>query len=140
MIFEDFKIKYFGVEIFIFGDGLGFCVELFLFVCSGKKMVICGVFCDFEEGGELKLIFGWCDIVFNWDGLLVLVIEIIDVWIVWFCDMDEDFVLVEGENEDFVGWWCDYQVYFECNGGFELDMKFICECFRFVEDFQCEEL
>ncbi len=79
---------------------------------------------------------GRCDITLDWDGHPALVTETTDVTIRRFCDVDEDFALAEGENDNLDGWRNGHRRYFERNGGWTNDMKLVCERFRVVEDFQ----
>lgn len=44
--------------------------------------------------------------------------------------------LFEGENTTLSDWHSDHKDYFERNGGFDADMKVLCERFRMVEDFE----
>ncbi len=52
-----------------------------------------------------------------------------------FAEIDEDFALAEGENDDLEGWRRDHRAYFERNGGWNPDMDLICERFEVVEVF-----
>lgn len=65
-------------------------------------------------------------------------IETLEVSVVRFCDVGEDFALAEGENDDLAGWRRDHQVFFERNGGFDPEMDLVCERFKVVEDLQPE--
>lgn len=134
MTLDDLKEKYPGAVTFKFGDGPELSTDLVALVRAGKKTATCGALRDFEAGGEPMPEPGRKDIVLNWDDSPALVIETVDVSIARFYDMSEDFALAEGENEDIDGWRRDHQAYFERNGGFEPDMKLVCERFRLVED------
>ncbi|WP_428687363.1 ASCH domain-containing protein, partial [Roseibium sp.] len=78
------------------------------------------------------------DIALDWDGTPALVLESQEVTIRRFSDVEEDFALAEGENDDLDGWRLDHQAFFERNGGFDPDMKLVCERFRLVEDLRPE--
>ena len=126
--------RYPGAETFRFGDGAALCSELIALVRAGAKTATCGAARDFEPGGEAAPVVGRRDVVLNWDGTPALVIETLHVERRRFCEMDEDFALAEGENDDIDGWRRDHQAYFERNGGFDPEMELICERFRMVED------
>lgn len=75
------------------------------------------------------------DTALNWDGTPALVIETLEVTQRRFCDVEEDFALAEGENDDLEGWRRDHRAYFARNGGFDGEMMLVCERFRLVEDY-----
>ncbi len=52
-----------------------------------------------------------------------------------FCDVYEQFALLEGENDSLDEWQEDHKRYFERNGGFDESMELVCECFELVEVF-----
>lgn len=133
MCVKKLKERYPGAETFKFGDSEALSNELIALVRSGKKTATCGALRDFEAGKEAMPVVGRRDIALNWDGTPALVIETVAVTIKAFCDVDEDFALAEGENEDIAGWQRDHRAYFERNGGFNPDMKLVCERFRVVE-------
>ncbi len=127
--------KYPGAVTFTFGDSERMCNELLVLVRSRKKTATCGALRDFGPGGEPMPLVGRRDIVLNWDGTPALVIETLEVSIQRFCDMDMEFALAEGENDDLEGWRRDHRRYFERTGGFEPEMELVCERFRLIEDF-----
>ena len=61
-------------------------------------------------------------------------IEPTEVAIRRFCDVDAAFALDEGEDADLAGWRAGHRRYFARNGGFEPEMKLVCEPFCLVED------
>lgn len=139
------KERYPGATCFKFGDGPEMSAALIVLVRAGKKRATCGAVRDFrhpanplsaDPAAELEEppVPGRRDIVLNWDDTPALVIETEHVELKRFADMDEDFALAEGENEDLAGWRRDHQVFFERNGGFDPQMLLICERFRVVED------
>lgn len=135
MTLEEALARYPGAETFTFGDSRRLCDELLALVRSGKKSATCGALRDFGEDGEPRPVVGRRDIALDWDGAPALVIETKDVSERRFCDMDEDFALAEGENEDLEGWRRAHRVYFERNGGWDDEMMLLCERFELVEDF-----
>lgn len=80
-------------------------------------------------------IIGRRDLALNWDGTPALAIETLSIAVVRFCDVEESFALAEGENETLQGWRQDHQNYFERNGGFDPEMRLVCERFKLIEDF-----
>lgn len=139
MKLDDAKKAYPQAETFTFGDSRRLCDALLKLVRNGQKRATCGALRDFAEGGEPMPDVGRQDISLDWDGQPALVIETIEVTIRRFCEVDESFALAEGENTSLAGWQDDHRAYFERNGGFDPDMKLVCERFRLVEDFGKEE-
>lgn len=119
---------------FKFGDGAQLSEQLTELVRSGKKVATCGALRDFSAEGEALPVVGRQDIVLNWDGTPALLIETVSVVIAKFCDVTEEFALLEGEDENLGGWQQGHRRYFERNGGFDPEMKLVCECFRLVCD------
>ncbi|MTH99284.1 ASCH domain-containing protein [Roseibium sp. RKSG952] len=136
---EAVKQRYPEAECFTFGDSEALCQRLITLVRQGKKTATCGALRDFEADGEPMPVAGRKDISLNWDGTPALVIETVHVTIARFCDVAEDFALAEGENADLAGWRRDHQAFFERNGGFDPEMKLVCERFQLVEDCQQQD-
>lgn len=134
---DELQEKYPDSTTFTFADSEALCDELITLVRIGKKVATCGALRDFEYGVEQMPEVGRRDIALNWNGTPALVIEIVSVSQMRFCDVDETFALAEGENETLEGWRIDHQNYFERNGGFDPVMILVCERFRLVEDFSC---
>ncbi len=127
--------KYQGCEMFKFGDSEKLCNELTSLVRIGRKTATCEALRTFENGNEAMPSVGRIDIALNWDGTAALAVRTLSIEINKFCEVDESFALAEGENEDLEGWRSDHQNYFERNGGFDSDMKLVCERFELVEVF-----
>ena len=123
---------------FKFGDNKALSDHLIALVQNGKKTATCGALRDYENGDEVMPIPGRRDIALHWDDTPALVIETVDVTITRFCDVTEDFALAEGEDDDLAGWQRGHQTFFERNGGFEIDMKLVCERFKLVEILNAE--
>lgn len=138
MTLDAVKARYPGAETFRFGDNPDLCARLIALVRSGKKTATCGALEDYETGDEVLPVHGRRDIALNWDGTPALVIETLEVSVIRFCDVTEDFALAEGENEDLAGWQRDHRRYFERNGVFHPEMDLVCERFRLVEDLEPE--
>ena len=129
--------KYPGAAIFDFGDSKELSDELLALVRSGKKTATCSAMHEYIEDKEKMPKVGRKDIAVNFDDRSpALVIEIIEVTRKRFCDVDEEFALEEGENDDLAGWRQDHQHYFEQNGGFDDEMMLVCERFKLIEDFE----
>jgi uncharacterized protein YhfF len=135
MTLEEAKLRYPGAETFTFGDNRALCDRLLALVRAGKKTATCGALADFEAGKEAIPVVGRQDIALDWDGDPALVIETVSVTVQRYCDVEEEFALSEGENDDLAGWQADHRDYFERNGGWEPEMELVCERFRMVEDF-----
>ena len=119
---------------FRFGDSEALCNELLALVRSGRKTATCEALRAFEAGVEDMPVVGRQDVALNWDGTPALLLETVEVIERRFCDVDEDFALAEGENEDLAGWRRDHQAYFERTCGFDPEMIVVCERFRLVRD------
>lgn len=135
MTLDDALARYPGAVTFKFGDSQEMSDDLLALVRAGKKTATCGALRDFGPEGEPPPVPGRRDIALEWDGRPAVAIETLAVEIRRFCDMDEDFALAEGENDDLDGWRRDHRRYFERHGGWSEDMELICERFRVIEDF-----
>ncbi|WP_372571366.1 ASCH domain-containing protein [Ruegeria jejuensis] len=135
MKLEEAQALYPDAEIFTFGDNRALCDELLFLVRQGRKTATCGALRDYGERGDALPVVGRQDIALDWDGNAALVIETIEVTRRRYCDVDADFALAEGENDDLAGWQVAHRGYFERNGGWSAEMELICERFRLVEDF-----
>lgn len=136
MNLEDAKRKYPTARTFTFGDGRELCDELLSLVRIGKKSATCGALRDAGVVDPMPVVRRR-DISLDWDGNPAVVIETTDVTIRRFCDVDVDFALAEGEDEDetLAGWQAGHSAFFERNGGFDPEMELVCERFRLIEDF-----
>ena len=130
---EVLQKKYPNSATFKFGDSESLCNWLLNLVREGKKTATCGALGDFEAGNEEMPVVGRRNIALNWDGSPALVIETMEVTYQRFCDVDEEFALEEGENDDLGGWRKDHQQYFQRNGGFDNEMILVCERFKVIE-------
>ncbi len=120
---------------FTFGDNHALCDRLLSLVRSGKKTATCEALRVFESGDEEMPVVGRRDIALNWDGSPALMIETTQVTLARFCDVDEDFALAEGENDDLRGWQADHREYFDRNGGFDAEMMLVLERFKLIRDY-----
>ena len=131
---EGVKARYPEAKTVGFGDSRGLSGLLISLIREGKKQATCGALRDFVEGRDPMPNVGQRDIVIDWHGVPVLVIETSEVTIRRFCDVDSDFALAEGENETLEGWQKDHRDFFIRNGGWKPDMELVCERFRLIED------
>ncbi|CTQ56596.1 ASCH domain protein [Roseibium album] len=134
MSITELKKTYPGAETFKFGDSQELSDQLIALIRAGIKTATCGALRDFGEDGEAMPVPGRRDIALNWDDTPALVIETVQVTITRFCDVQDDFALAEGENEDLAGWQRDHQAYFQRNGGFDPEMELVCERFKVIQD------
>jgi len=135
MELSDAKEKYPESETFVFGDSRALCEELTSLVTRGLKTAACDSLCVYESGKEKMPSIGRVDIATTWDGRPVVAIRTVEVEVKKFNEVDDRFALDEGENDSLDGWRKDHKEYFVRNGGFEPDMKLVCERFEVVEIF-----
>jgi uncharacterized protein YhfF len=135
MDLSEAKAKYPGSEVFRFGDSEELCDELTSLVISGIKVATCDALSVYESGKEKFPRVGRVDIALTWDGNPAVAIRTIGMNVVKFKEVDEIFALAEGENSDLEGWQKDHREYFERNGGYDPEMKLVCERFEVVEVF-----
>ncbi len=133
---EEALARYPGAETFTFGDGPELCGRLLALVRAGKKTATCGDLREYEAEGAALPAVGRKDISLNWEGTPALAIETLEVSVRRFCDVDAGFALAEGEDETLAGWQAGHRGYFERNGGWDPEMRLVCERFRLVEDFR----
>jgi uncharacterized protein YhfF len=119
---------------FTFGDTPALCAHLIALVRAGRKTATCGALRDVNQAEPMPVV-GRQDVALNWDGTPALLIETTEVTIRRFCDVDADFALAEGENDDLAGWQADHRAFFVRNGGWAADMELVCERFKLVRDY-----
>ena len=122
-----------GAESFVFGDGPDLSARLIDLVHDGSKRATCGALRDFAAGEAMPVV-GRCDIVRDWAGQAQLVIRTVSLEVARFCDVTAEFALAEGEDATLEGWQAGHRDYFGRNGGFQAEMKLVCEVFDLVED------
>ncbi|MTH99282.1 ASCH domain-containing protein [Roseibium sp. RKSG952] len=135
MTLDELSRKYPGAQAYKFGDTPETNAHLIEQARSGRKTATCGALRDYDEDNGDMPSPGRRDIVLNWDGTPALVIETLSVAITNYCDMGPDFALAEGAG-DMAEWRRDHKAYFERTGGFDEEMKLVCERFRVIEDLQ----
>jgi uncharacterized protein YhfF len=135
MNLSEAKAKYPGSELFRFGDSKELCDELTSLIISGKKVATCDALNIYESGKEEFPRIGRVDIALTWEGNPAVAIRTIEIKVMKFTEVDEEFALAEGENDDLEGWQKAHKEYFERNGGYDPDMKLVCERFEVIEVF-----
>ena len=135
MTLSDVREKYPGAAEIKFGDSRELCEALTSLVMAGQKVATCGALHGYESGEEEMPRVGRVDIALTWEGDPAVAIRTIEIEVKRFRDVDEEFALAEGENDDLEGWRRDHRQFFERNGGFDQDMKVVCERFEVVEVF-----
>ena len=92
-----------GSISFTFGDNEELCNELLDLIRSGKKTATCGALHEFGPDGDAMPVVGRQDIALNWDGKPALLLRSMGITKMRFCDVDEEFAISEGENDDLGG-------------------------------------
>ena len=129
----DLAARYPDAQHFTFGDTRELCDELLALVRDGWKTATCMPLAHVAAGHEAMPQVGRQDIVTDWDGAPVLVIETTEVSLCPFEEVPEEFALAEGEDATLESWQDNHRRYFERNGGWTSDMMLVCERFRVVE-------
>ena len=122
-------------ETYRFGDSAELSAEILALVRAGKKTATCEAARAYSNGGDEWPEVGRRDVALEWDGTPAVMTETVSVETRRFGDMDEAFVQAQGEFRDLAHWKVEYRAYFERTGGFEDDMKVMCETFKVVEDY-----
>lgn len=78
------------------------CAEL---VRTGQKTASCSMELWYSEHGEVMPQVGHLQVVTNWDGEPVCVIEITEVSTSPYSEVGEDFARAEGEGDRTLQWW-----------------------------------
>lgn len=121
--------KYPVCHAFKFGDSEVICQQLLSLVRDGKKRATCGSLAVYQSENLPMPEVGHVEIALNWDGSPAFAIEMTEVTIRRYCDIDASFALAEGENDTLEGWQADHRAFFERNGGFNPQMELVCQRF-----------
>ncbi len=125
-------------HVWHFGNNRRLANELAELVKSGIKTATSTLLCEIEHDNEVISRVGDSVVVTEWDGKPVCVIEIIEVEIKSFNEIDQQFAYDYGEGERTLEWWLkDMWIYYEkvCKGigkSPSEDMLLLCERFRVV--------
>jgi uncharacterized protein YhfF len=90
-----------------FGDDPALARELGGLVARGVKRASAGLLWDWEAAGDPLPQVGDKEIIVDWSGEPLAVVEIADVRIVPFQEVDEAFARDEGEGDGTLAWWRD---------------------------------
>lgn len=123
--------RYSNALQFAFGDSPELADELLALVLNGQKTATCGALRDHEAGEPMPQV-GRRDVVLDGSGRPACVIETTGVEIVRFDKVSVDFAEAEGEGP-YDAWREGHIAYFGRNGGWDGQMKLVCERFALVE-------
>lgn len=125
-------------EAFYFGDSEEMANELAELVLVGTKRATAASVWSLEDEGKESPVPGDLSVVTDWSGEPLCVIETIDVEVVRFRDVTEEFAATEGEGDGSLAYWREaHRDYYlrECEGSgqeFSEEMLIACERFRVV--------
>ncbi|MEP3440557.1 MAG: ASCH domain-containing protein [Sulfitobacter sp.] len=122
-------------ETFRYGDSAKLCAEILTLVRSGTKTATCDAAAAYGKGKDAWPEVGRRDVALNWDGTPAVMVETVEVFTRRFDEMDEAFVVAQGEFRDLAHWRASYEAYFRRAGMFEPNMKLMCERFKVIEDY-----
>lgn len=122
-----------------FGDSAELAHELGELVAAGIKGGTTGLLKGYEADQEPLPVAGTREIVTEFDGTPLCVIEILDVEIKPFREVDAQFAYDEGEGDRSLAYWRDAHIRFftrECAGyGWEFNEEMLVVCSRFRKVF-----
>ncbi|GEM81561.1 ASCH domain-containing protein [Vibrio superstes] len=78
------------------------CTQLIL---SGEKRASCSMEYWYSHEGEVMPEVGHLQVVTNWQGEPICIIEISSVGICKYCDVTAEFAALEGEGDKSLAWW-----------------------------------
>ena len=80
------------------------CADL---IVRGEKQASCSMKHWYSHEGEPMPEIGHLQVVTNWDGIPMCIIEITSVTECQYCDVDAEFAAAEGEGDKSLSWWRD---------------------------------
>jgi uncharacterized protein YhfF len=92
-------------EVTWFGDSPAMAAELGERVRTGRKTATASLMWSWEEEGELLSVAGEQEVVIDWAGRPLAVIELTEVSVVPFIDVDARFAKDEGEGDRSLDYW-----------------------------------
>jgi uncharacterized protein YhfF len=92
-------------EVTWFGDSPEMAAELGELVRTGRKTATASLMWSWEEEGELLSVAGEREVVIDWAGRPLAVIELTEVSVVPFIDVDACFAKDEGEGDRSLDYW-----------------------------------
>lgn len=93
------------VQLGWFGDNPEMAQELGNLVQAGIKTATTGLLWEYEAEGELIPRPSDVEIVVNWEGEILAVVETISVAVLAFSDVDAEFAKAEGEGDGSLEYW-----------------------------------
>jgi uncharacterized protein YhfF len=122
------------LEQFAFGDTPEMADDLLALVLKGTKTATCSALAEYEAEGESIDQAGERAVVLDGRGRAACVIEVCEVAIKRFCEVDAAFAHDEGEGDRSLACWRrEHERYFRKSGLFSEEMLLVCERFRLVE-------
>jgi uncharacterized protein YhfF len=92
-------------EVTWFGDSPTMAAELGELVRTGRKRATASLMWSWEEEGELLSVAGEQEVVIDWAGRPLAVIELTEVSVLPFIDVDARFANDEGEGDRSLKYW-----------------------------------
>nr|WP_321461766.1 ASCH domain-containing protein [uncultured Cohaesibacter sp.] len=122
------------VDSYAMGDTPELADELLALVLAGKKTAACDSLQLMQQDDIPMPVTGDKYMLLDGRQRPAAVIEITDVFLCRFDEVDEDFARAEGEGDlSYAYWRQGHQDYFTRNGGYSPDMTLVCERFRLLE-------
>ena len=128
-----------SLVVYDFGDSPELSEELIGLILSGKKTATCATVLEYEKEDEPIPKVGEYKLVVDYQRNPVCLIEITDVSIVPFCDVDDSFAYDEGEGDRTHKYWEDgHKQYFQrvlpsYGATFSETMPLICQRFTAIK-------
>ena len=128
-----------SLDVYDFGDSPELSEELISLILSGKKTATCATVLEYEKEGAPTPKVGEYKLVVDSNKNPACVIEITDVTIIPFCDVDEKFAYDEGEGDrSHESWAQGHRKYFKrvlpsYGAVFSEGIPLICQRFRVIK-------
>lgn len=135
----EWRLALTGMEVLAFGneDTPELTDELAGLVAQGRKTATCGLQREYEEENEPLPRIGDRYCVIDSGKRPVCVIEIAEVRIVPFGEVDADFARDEGEGDLSLEYWREaHEKFFSAHGGVAEGTPLVCERFRVLHVFE----
>jgi uncharacterized protein YhfF len=117
-----------------FGDTPQLADELLALVLEGKKTATCGALRHYEADGVALPRVGEKSVVLDGSGVPACIVEVTEVVIRRFQDVDAGFARDEGEGDRSLDYWRrTHEAYFRKYVAFSEEMELVCERFRLIE-------
>lgn len=131
---DSLRARYPGALIDRFGDSEALSARLIDLIRAGRKTATVGALEQYERDGDPIPSPGGYQIILDFVGKPVLILQTKHVETRRFVDVTWAFAKLEGENDDLLGWRADHHAFFERTGGFYPEMLLVCERFRLIAD------